>query len=322
MSSVSALAQGVLNDLQKRRLLPVAGLLVIILIALPLFMLKPSEPVPAAPAAPAAAASANGLPSPEEALGSAGKPLVSLAVLDRPSDLDSFESKNPFKPLNQVSTAGATPGTATSPGGSGSGGSSSGGSFTVDKGATGGGGGTGGGSPSPGSTPSPGGSPTPSPQPETPSSPEPPAKERKLTYAVDATLSGPSRTVRYRSISKLTMLPTEAQPVLIFLGVDSSGQKAVFLVDSSLTVTGGEGTCSPSTEQCATVALEPGEQMRFSNGQGGTYELQIDQIREVSTVKAARAAARKLERAKARSASEPVRRFVPPIITDLFTGGR
>ena len=70
------------------------------------------------------------------------------------------------------------------------------------------------------------------------------------------------------------------------------------------------------------MALEPGELQRFSNGQGGSYELQIDQIREVSTVKAARAAARKLERAKARTASGAVRRFVPPIITDLFTGGR
>ncbi len=128
--------------------------------------------------------------------------------------------------------------------------------------------------------------------------------------------------MRYRSISKLTMLPTEAAPVLIFLGVDSSGQKAVFLVDSSLTVTGGEGTCSPSVESCATVALEPGELQRFSNGQGGTYELQIDQIREVSTVKAANAAARRLERAKAHTSTGPVRRFVPPIITDMFTGGR
>ena len=101
MSSVTAYGQGVFRDLQKRRLLPVAGLLVVVLIALPLFMLKSSEPVPAAPAAPASAASANGLPSPEEALGAAGKPLVSLAVLDRPSDLDSFESKNPFKPLTR-----------------------------------------------------------------------------------------------------------------------------------------------------------------------------------------------------------------------------
>ena len=49
---------------------------------------------------------------------------------------------------------------------------------------------------------------------------------------MDATLSGPFRTVRYRSLGKLAMLPSEAAPVLIFLGVDSCGQKAVFLVDS------------------------------------------------------------------------------------------
>ena len=110
MDTVTAYAQGVVKDLRQRGLLPVAAFLVAALIALPVLMLKSSEPVSAPPAEPTAA-SADGLPSPEEALGAAGKPLVSLAVLDRPSDLDSFESKDPFEPIDQVSADGATQGT-------------------------------------------------------------------------------------------------------------------------------------------------------------------------------------------------------------------
>ena len=110
MDTANAYAQGIVKDLRQRGLLPVAAFLVAALVALPLFMLKSSEPVSAPPAEPTAA-SADGLPSPEEALGAAGKPLVSLAVLDRPSDLDSFESKDPFEPIDQVSADGATQGT-------------------------------------------------------------------------------------------------------------------------------------------------------------------------------------------------------------------
>lgn len=111
------LALGVFEDLRRRRLLPVAILLLIALVAVPVLMLKKADPVPVGTSVPAVAAgTADGLPSPKEAL-AGDKPLVSLAVLKQSSDLDSFASKNPFKPMEQVSTGGAASASATAPAG-------------------------------------------------------------------------------------------------------------------------------------------------------------------------------------------------------------
>ena len=141
-----------------------------------------------------------------------------------------------------------------------------------------------------------------------------------FTYAVDLTFRSPQRNRRVVGAPRLTMLPSEAAPLLVFLGVDDSGGKAVFLVDFSLRDVGGEGACRPSPEQCATVSLEPGEVEVFVDDQGRRYEIQIDQIRKTSVASAARAARR--ASIPARAANGRPRRFVPPVITDLLTGER
>ncbi len=325
------LALGVLEDLRRRRLIPVVLLLVAALVALPVLMLQKPDPGAVNVPVPAAASNtAEGLPGPREALAT-NKPLVSLAVLNQSSDLESFEAKNPFKPIDQVSTGGAGTGsvpvaaaaipvagspsasTAQTPIGSGSSGGGSAGGAPVGGAPTG----------SPvGDRPTTPIAPTTPNPPKTPSQPTP-HKPQKLTYAVDATLTGPSRTVRYRSIAKLAMLPIQAAPVLIFLGVDDTGNNAVFLVDSTLTVVAGEGTCRASNMDCATLSLEPGQVEVFKDGQGNRYELRIDQIRAVSVASAARAQAKRLATAKegaAHVSQAPRRRFVPPMITDLFLG--
>ena len=107
----------------------------------------------------------------------------------------------------------------------------------------------------------------------------------------------------------------------MYLGVDSTGNEAVFLVGSSLTLFDGEAACKPSNDNCATVSMEPGEVARFRNGQNEDYALEVNQIREVSVRSAARAA-RKQERSAAGAASAPGRRFLPPVISDLLVGGR
>ena len=322
---VSPLALGIYEDLRRRRLLPVAVLLLVCAVALPVFALKPAEEPAPAPAAStsAAAQSVDGLPSPEAAL--SDKPLVSLAVLDEPSDLGEFESKDPFKPIEKVSADGAS----DSESGSSSGGGSSGGSGTAaaplgDSGSGGSrrlGGGSGGGSgqtgtPAPQTAPKQDGGSTPAPAPKT---------EKKLTYALDLTIRGPKGLRAYRGLPKLSLLPAQDNPLLVFLGVEDAGTKAVFLVDAKLRSEEGEGTCTPSPEQCATLALAPGEEHVLVNDQGQSWTIRIVEVRETSVAKAA-AAARKAQKRRARQATrsvaQPAPRFVPPIITDLFTGGR
>lgn len=326
------LALGVFEDLRRRRLIPVVLLLLAALVALPVLMLQKSDPGPVTAPVPAAVSNtADGLPGPREALAT-NKPLVTLAVLKQSSDLESFEAKNPFKPIDQVSTGGAgtgsVPAVATAIPTAGAPGASTA-QTSTGSGSSPGGGGSAGGAPV-GGSPTPTGSPisgpptaptTPTP-PKIPSEPKP-LKPRKLAYAVDATLSGPSRTVHYRSLAKLAMLPTQAAPLLIFLGVDDTGNNAVFLVDSTLSVVAGEGTCKASNENCATLSLEPGQVEVFTDGQGNRYELGIDQIRLVSAASAARAQAKRLAAARQSAAhvsGAPLRRFVPPMITDLFLG--
>ena len=319
------LALGVLDDLRARKLWPVALFLVVALIAVPVVMLKPAEPVPAPvpSAGTASTATVGGLPSPEEALANGGKPLVSLAVLNAPSDLESFESKNPFQPLEELSGLPADDQLAFGDTGAGAGissgtttdtsGGTGGGSFDTGGGGTGGGGGfdPGGALPLKPIEPDPPVSPTP---PKDPS--EPPAEPEAFTFAVDLTFDGPGGPERrYRNVQRLEMLPSEASPLLVFLGVSAGANSAVFLVDSTLQAINGEGVCSPSPTECATLSLEPGEQQTFIDDQDRKYFVRIDQIREVSVERAQRQSAARAGTAVGR---KPVRRFVLPIFTDLL----
>lgn len=310
---MKATALGVIQDLRDRRLLPVAILLVAALIGVPALLLKPAEdaPAPVASAPVTAAPGAEGLPTPEQALQAGDKPLVSLAVLDKPSNLASFESKDPFKPLEKIddgslASAGAAQAAAASAGDDSKPGGSGG--ATPDTG-TGGGG-------APTTPGAPGGTP------DTPSDPNP--SPQRFTYALDATLDGPNGVRRYRNMPRLRMLPSESNPLLVFLGVDAATEKAVFLVDSTVTLGEGEGSCSPAKNACATLSMEPGERQAFTDGEGERYTIQIDQILErslASVAKAARAA-RKRKRLRATTAvgHTPKRRFTPPVLAEILTG--
>jgi hypothetical protein len=143
---------------------------------------------------------------------------------------------------------------------------------------------------------------------------------------VDLTIRGPKGVRRYRNLPKLSLLPAQDNPLLVFLGVEDAGTKAVFLVDAKLKSVEGEGTCAPSTAQCATLTLAPGEEHVLANQEGQTWTIRIVEVRETSVAKAA-AAARKAQKRRARQATtsvgdKQIPRFVPPLITDLFTGGR
>ncbi len=307
---MKSMALGVIQDLRDRRLLPVAILLVAALIGVPAFMLKPASDAPAAVAeAPVTAApGAEGLPTPEQALQAGDKPLVSLAVLDAPSDLASFDPKDPFKPLEKIEEGvPISDGTATA--------------AAADEAKSGGGGGSADGGTGGGSTPTtpttPGG-----PAPVTPTDPDTPAQ--KFTYTLDATLDGPNGVRHFRNMPRLRMLPSENSPLLVFLGVDASGEKAVFLVDSTVTMLEGEGSCSPARNACATLSMEPGERQAFTNGDGERYTIQIDQIgqRSLASVAKAARAARKRKKliAKTSVGYTPKRRFAPPVLAEILTG--
>jgi hypothetical protein len=312
MNSLKPIAQGVIADLRARRLLPVAVLLIAALVAVPVLLSSSPEPVAIEASAPVDPAETGGLPGPAEALGE--RALVTLG-LGSPSDLRSFDARDPFKPLRALDgvDSAEAPSVAFAPT-TGTGGDPAGGSGADAGSASSTGGG-------PSTAPDTGGdtggrAPTPGPAPE-------PAPERRFTYAVDVTFDGPDSAPRtFRNLPRLSMLPNEAAPVLIFLGVGAKLNDAVFLVDSTLRASSeGEATCSPSPKSCATVSIEPGEQQVFLDDKDRRYVLRVDQIREVSLADASRARDERTVSSAKAGIGEPVRRFIPQLLTELLVIG-
>jgi hypothetical protein len=269
VSSIQNLLFQVWNDLRARRLVPVAVLLVAGLVAAPVVLSKGSDEPAAETVAPATGnAQANRPAGPEE---------LARVKLDEGlepgsgSSLSAFDADDPFSPPEKVLAAareasddgamsdGAQTGTnapdtgGTSPdtgGGTTTGGDTTGGDTTG--GDTTGGDGTGDGK----------------------------QNATQYQYVLDVTFWANGRRRKIEGLKKLDILPNEASPLLIFMGVTERAGNGVFLVDSTLDTT-GEGRCKPSRADCAFLYLGPGSEQEFTNEAGDSYRLRIDEIRKV-----------------------------------------
>lgn len=280
------------TDLREKRLWPVAVVLLLGLVAVPVVLSKPAEEAPA----PTPAQSAR-----KTSESAAVKALASVkldeSAADASSPLDTFDPANPFKPPAAVVKRSKDDGTdeltiddgsvdlsATLP---------DGGSVDVTTGGDTGGGST----------------------PTTPPSTTKP-KTTEYQWVIDASFQANGKSRRIKTMQRLDMLPSENEPLLLFLGVSEGGSSAVFLVDSTLTAA-GEGTCKPSPDECAFVYLGAGSEHAFTNEAGDSYNLRINEIRKVKvTTKKSKASTTK----RAKASVGPARhRFVPTLISDLVS---
>ena len=286
------------HDLREKRLAPVAVVLLLGLVAVPVLLAKPAEKPAAVPVA------ASGLDkSDREALAALTKVKLGEAQLGKGSTLGVFDPDNPFKPpkgaIKKADAPGTTAGPGDTPGGP-TGGTGSVGGGPSDPSIGGGGGVTPG---VPGGTPPPtGGGPT---------------TTTVYKYVVDLTFKANGRTRHIKGLEKLDMLPNVSSPLLIFMGVTANGGNAVFLVDSTLEAA-GEGSCKPSESECAFAFIGPGSEYAFSEEDGDTYTIKIDEIRKVRVGTTAADA----KDAKAHASVGPNRRFVPPILADVVVVAR
>ena len=131
---------------------------------------------------------------------------------------------------------------------------------------------------------------------------------------VDLTFRANGRTRHIKGMDKLEMLPSPNAPLLIFMGVTPKGSDAVFLVDSTLEAA-GEGRCKPSEAECAFAVIGVGSEYMFTEDNGDTYTVRIDEIRKVEVGAGAKGS--KARGSKARASVGPNRRFVPPMTADL-----
>ncbi len=264
------------SDLVEKRLWPVALLLVVALVAVPVLLGGGS---PTAPAADATAA----VPGATAGAGQSPVSLSTTAGQER-AYTRGGKVRNPFK---QPKVSAATTTTPAATAGSGSSPSSS--------------------SPSGGSTPPGGGTTptgTPTPSGTTPSTTRPDSLDTfRLTLRFGS--AGNLRTIR--DLARLSPLPSANSPFFVFLGVLKDAKTAVFLVSSDVTAT-GDGKCRPSAADCQTIEVKEGDTEFFdlqNDGRTVQYEMDILHLDRTSdaakqvTAAAARAAATRHSKAGA-----------------------
>jgi hypothetical protein len=277
------------QDLKAKRLAPVAVLLVLALIAVPVVLSKPAKT-----AGPPPVHAARTAPDPKDLKALAS---VKLANADeRGSSLSTFDPSDPFRPPKSVTKkkAAADTNAPSSVAGNTSGGSTSGDtSGGGDTGSTGGTtGGTGGGTTGGGDQ----------------------TQTVQYRYVVDVTFITNGHARHIKGLERLQMLPNENQPLLLFLGVTPKAGNAVFLVDSTLDAA-GEGRCKPKASECAFLYIGAGSEHAFSNDDGDSYRIRIDEIRKVRVGASASASRAKRAHAAVGTARES-RRFSSPLIAD------
>lgn len=266
----------VINDtwrfLVGRRLWPVAILLVAAAVAVPMLLAK--DPAPAPAEAPTVAVKAD-----KDAV-LAEDPIVTQASDgDRSGRRQVLGSrKDPFKPkATPTPTPKPEAAAKAQPGGSGSTGASTG--------AAG------------GDTPSTGASPAPD-----TTTPVVPKKKKYELYELSVRFGDSSGQPPHKRVKRLQALPSNSNPVLIYLGVLDDKKTAVFLLDSGV-VAEGDGDCKPSRAQCETIQIREGETEFFDVPGGAQYELDVLKIHKSTTTDAKQAK-------KARAAVSPKGRMI------------
>ena len=262
------------RDLRDRRLLPLVAVLLIAIPALPLVLGNDSSPPPPMPAETAVAEQE--LPTMPAVL--AADP----GLRDYHERLDALRSKNPFAQdvavpsskaaetasISKVEPAGGNTSTAASSSATSDGTSavtpssasetttSSTQSTTteVSDATTGGGGGSGGGGSGGGGAP------------------------EQVAYRVDVKVGHAGQLERRRHINLMTVLPSQSNPVLLYVGASEDGKEAVFLVSEDVVRSHGAGQCLPSPADCQFLSLRKGDKRKLEyapQGEPDTFVIQL-----------------------------------------------
>ncbi|HEY7829653.1 MAG TPA: hypothetical protein VIC06_03710 [Solirubrobacteraceae bacterium] len=126
--------------------------------------------------------------------------------------------------------------------------------------------------------------------PSSPSNPKPEAPKKKvlqrtfqvtLLYGLAPPLGQNPQLTTYEDLKRLTPLPDKEHALLVYSGVSSSGQGALFTLLHEAIVKGG-GICLPSATQCEMIDMPVGktEELQYigSEGQPVIYLLQVVSI--------------------------------------------
>jgi hypothetical protein len=230
-----------IKELRERKLWPIAVVLIVALVAVPVLLSKnaPTNLVTPEPNA--------GLPY------STGTALPAISIKTTPDNSKlAGKGRNPFTPYHIGQSTTAT--VASAPSST----TSTGASTTGSTGGSTGSGSTSGGS-STATTPT-ASTPTPTtPASTTPPKPAPTGLTATQSYQVSLAVTSASGDLNTTDpLERLSVLPSVKQPLLTELGVLQGGRKVVFVVEPGAVV-GGPGTCTPGPIDCEILTLSPGQ---------------------------------------------------------------
>jgi hypothetical protein len=248
--------RGVLRDLVERRLWPVALVLAVAAVAVPVYLGRSSNDGATDTAPPAATAQA----SPK-----ASKAAVSLDESTDESDGVGGVS-NPFKQKHVPKAEKADTSTGSEAATPSSGSTSSG-----------------------GATPSGGSDSTGGTTPTTPTTPTDDTTTKKTDVDVShvSLHMGPvGALVTYKDVARLSALPSAGHPLFVFTGVLKDGKTAVLLPSSTVQISEeSDVKCKPSNKSCQKLELEQDDTVFFKIAGDATatqYQLDVISVRQKS----------------------------------------
>jgi hypothetical protein len=106
---------------------------------------------------------------------------------------------------------------------------------------------------------------------------EGPAPATDYSYTADVEFGQVNDLERYATVQRLGLLPSRQMPLIMYLGVSTDHQTAVFMVDSRLSQ-GGEGVCVPRDSLCTFLELQANEahdEHHFRDPDGNEYLLRL-----------------------------------------------
>ncbi len=237
----------IITELREKRLLPIVGLLVVALVAIPMLLMNSgsSSTTPASPSA--------SVPPPSLATA-----LPAVSVTAAPQRPLRGRSRNPFEQIGGTAihsvTVSASKATATAAA-AGSSSTSSSGSSSSSGNSTSSSSGSSGSSTNSSSGSSGGSSGGGSPIPVKPVKPAPSGLSSTQSYNVTLAITNPSGGLNtIDPLERLSVLPSNRQPLLVELGVLRGGKQVLFAVQPNAVVN-GPGTCTPGPVDCEILSL-------------------------------------------------------------------
>jgi hypothetical protein len=112
--------------------------------------------------------------------------------------------------------------------------------------------------------------------------PSPRPVKHFFEYVIDVKVGLPGAMKERDDLRRLTVLPHQSNPVIVFLGQTSNGKGAAFSVSNDVASVDGDGTCIPDPSQCQYLTLKPDGQETFDyTPDGKTYGLKLLDVRRV-----------------------------------------